>query len=151
MLFKALLGLRRPHSPRGAEARMAALAVVLMGALLMWKMIVPGSEPAPSSKGTSQESVKRTPTYLGDIRPIMDRFCVSCHGPQRADKGLRLDSYQRTLAGDSYGTVLIPGDSSLSAIVSVMKYGTMPHGPTKLDPSEIELVSRWIDSGAPEY
>jgi len=31
-----------------------------------------------------------------------------------------------------YGTVVIPGDSSLSAMVSVLKYGTMPHGGAKL-------------------
>jgi hypothetical protein len=54
------------------------------------------------------------------------------------------------MAGDSYGTVLIPGDSSLSAIVSVVKYGTMPHGTSKLSQEEIDLVSRWIDGGAPE-
>lgn len=136
----------------GRRGLLAAAAVVLvLGALAAyglesrWTSGTLAGQEAPSASASGA-----TPTYAADVAPILARSCVSCHGPQRADKGLRLDSYQRTLAGDSYGTVLIPGDSSLSALVSVLKYGTMPHGGVRLSASEIEVVSKWIDGGAPE-
>ena len=103
--------------------------------------------PTSASGGSATTG---TPSYARDVAPILERACVRCHGEQQADKGLRLDTYHRALAGDSYGAVLIPGKSSLSAIVSVVKYGTMPHDGMRLPPDEIDTISRWIDAGAPE-
>ena len=140
------------HLSRPGRTRRQILLIIvplMLVALVASRLASPATE-VPAQQPSSTVQVAGTPTYAKDIAPILDRTCVSCHGPQRADKGLRLDSYQRTMAGDSYGTVLIPGDSSLSAMVSVVRYGTMPHGSTRLSPTEIEIMSRWIDDGAPE-
>lgn len=127
----------------------AVAAILAATAVLAVKA---ASNPATGSSGAAgtQPVPAAAPSYKRDVAPILERSCVRCHGPERADKGLRLDSYRGTLAGDSYGAVLLPWRSSLSAIVSVIKYGTMPHDGMKLPPAEIETVSRWIDAGAPE-
>lgn len=118
-----------------------ALLVALAPRLIQGETGSTGPEAGLASAGS-------IPGYAGDVDPIFQRTCVRCHGPDRADKGLRLDSYQRMMAGDSYGTVVIPGDSSLSAIVTIVRYGTMPHGGTGLPAEEIDAIARWIDAGA---
>ncbi len=123
---------------------LAAAALVLAGPALL------GEESNGAQGGQTTHPEGWTPSYAQDVGPILQRACVQCHGTRQADKGLRLDSYQRMMAGDAYGTVVIPGDSSLSALISVVRYGTMPHGGTRLTAAEIETISRWIDSGAPE-
>jgi len=128
-------------------ATLAAVIALAVLATAATGLVMRGAVPHLGN-AQPERAPEWTPTYSTDVKPIFDRSCVQCHGPRRADKGLRLDSFQRTMAGDSYGTVVIPGDSSLSAMVSVLKYGTMPHGASKLTADEIETISRWIDAGA---
>ncbi len=129
---------------------MAGLLVI--GALVLTAVASSPSRAvvAPTAAPPASEGAGPLPSYREDVAPLLRRACVQCHGSQQADKGLRLDSYQRMMAGDAVGTVVIPGDSSLSAIVSVVRYGTMPHDGTKLTAAEIATISRWIDAGAPE-
>ena len=128
------------------------LIVALLALGILVRLATSNGAPPLSSGGGSSAttSAQGIPSFARDVAPILDRSCVRCHGEGQADKGLRLDSYRRALAGDSYGAVLIPGKSSLSAIVSVVKYGTMPHNGVKLPSEEISILSRWIDAGAPE-
>ena len=149
--------MRQIRMPRGvgfaSSRKLAPLigAALLLALLLAAQLALPTSE-TPSRFGgqTTQSHGNWTPSYRRDVAPILERACIRCHGPQRADKGLRLDSYRGVLAGDSYGAVVIPGESSLSAVVSVVKYGTMPHQGMRLPPAEIDIISRWIDNGAQE-
>ncbi len=133
--------------------RAAAVGIVLLALLAAPVAIrpsLPAGEDTPAASVESSRAADWVPSYARDVQPLLDRACVTCHGSQRADKGLRLDSYQRTMAGDSYGTVVIPGGSSLSAMISVVKFGAMPHRSARLSPEEIETISRWIDAGAPD-
>jgi len=93
------------------------------------------------------------PSYREDIQPIFDRYCVNCHGPMVAENGLRLDSYEHTMAGTRYGPVVVAGKSGFSTLVFVLD-GTaaeqiaMPHGGTKLSPNRVANIRYWIDAGA---
>jgi mono/diheme cytochrome c family protein len=141
----------RSAGERPARYAVVASLVVLAAMLLVGLALGPralGGGMAQPNEVQSIYAADWVPSYSRDVEPIFGRSCVQCHGPERADKGLRLDSYQRMMAGDSYGTVVIPGDSSLSAIITILKGGTMPHGGVKLSPGELETISRWIDSGA---
>ncbi len=133
---------------RGAALLLATLVLLL--ALAAVRPTLPHFWDGSPSDAPPGRPADWTPSYARDVSPILGRACVRCHGPQQADKGLRLDSYQRIMAGDSYGTVLIPGGSSLSAIISVVKYGAMPHDSARLAPEEVETLVLWIDAGAPE-
>jgi mono/diheme cytochrome c family protein len=126
---------------------LVVLAVGLMVGLALWPGVLEEGKAQPGGV-QSANPADWVPSYSRDVEPIFGRSCIQCHGPERADKGLRLDSYQRMMAGDSYGTVVIPGDSSLSAIITILKGGTMPHGGAQISPAELEAISRWIDLGA---
>jgi hypothetical protein len=40
--------------------------------------------------------------YAGDIAPILEAYCVKCHGPDKQKSDFRLDSYEALMqAGES--------------------------------------------------
>ncbi|MBI4319027.1 MAG: hypothetical protein HY675_11105 [Chloroflexi bacterium] len=93
------------------------------------------------------------PSYAQDIQPIFDLYCVSCHGAQKAENGLRLDSYENTMRGTRYGAVLIPGWPEASTLIYVLRRPAsqeiaMPHEQRKLTPNRVKNMMYWIEAGA---
>ncbi len=101
---------------------------------------------------------KQGVTYANDIKPIFDRSCVKCHGPEKPKAKLRLDSLEGALKGSAEGKVIVPGDSAASALVhNVARLGDEDHwmpppdnkaGIPPLTREEIALIRAWIDQGA---
>lgn len=91
--------------------------------------------------------------FSKDIKPLFDKHCVNCHGAQKQEGGLRLDVRKLGLkGGDNYAPAIKPGsskDSPLWQFVADDKADLRmpPKGP-KLSAEEIDLLRRWIDSGA---
>ncbi|MHB0957614.1 MAG: DUF1553 domain-containing protein [Pirellulaceae bacterium] len=93
-----------------------------------------------------------------DIRPILGRYCLSCHGRDEENRqaGLRLDDRESATAEADSGEVAIvpgePGSSELIARVAAEDEDTrMPPvdaGP-RLDDAQITILRRWIEQGAP--
>ena len=92
--------------------------------------------------------------YERDIEPILRQNCVSCHGPERQENGLRLDSPETILLGGHNGPVILPGaaaDSSLIHFVAGVEEGEFNRMPLKAPPlsaAQIGLLEKWIDQGA---
>jgi hypothetical protein len=103
-------------------------------------------------------SDKKDVTYATDIKPIVDKSCVTCHGPEKAKGKLRLDSLEAVLKGGEDGKVIEPGNSPASVLVqNVAHLGDpddyMPPPKNKagiqpLTPGQIGLIRAWIDQGA---
>jgi len=101
---------------------------------------------------------KKDVTYAADIKPIFDKACIDCHGPQKAKAKLRLDSLQAVLKGGEDGKVIEPGDSAGSVLIhNVAHLGDpddyMPPPKNKagippLTTAQIGLIRAWIDQGA---
>jgi hypothetical protein len=92
-------------------------------------------------------------TYDEHIRPILREHCFSCHSADKQESGLALDSYQKAMAGGSSGEVVLPGDlasSRLWALVSHAEQPKMPPRQDKLAAAKLDLISKWIEQGAPE-
>ena len=91
--------------------------------------------------------------WARDIQPIFAESCYSCHGPKTQLGGLRLDTRATALAGGQSGKVILPGDSSNSLILKRIAGSggltRMPMGGQPLSPERVELLRKWIDSGAP--
>ena len=51
-----------------------------------------------------------TTFYQARVAPILDRHCVSCHGPEKQKAKLRLDSFEAVLRGAESGVMVKPGD-----------------------------------------
>ena len=97
-------------------------------------------------------------TYEKDIKPILDKSCVKCHGAEKPKAKLRMDSLQGVLKGGVDGKVVNPGNSAKSMlIINVAHLGEQddwmppPNNKAKigpLSPEQIGLIRAWIDQGA---
>jgi hypothetical protein len=86
------------------------------------------------------------------VRPILVARCLSCHGPEKQESGLRLDSSAALLEGGDGGVVVEPGEPQQSRLIQAVLYGDedlqMP--PTgRLPQAELEALSQWVARGLP--
>jgi hypothetical protein len=95
--------------------------------------------------------------YHRDVRPILSQHCYRCHGPDAAKRRakLRLDTKEGAFAElRSGGLAIVPGDSSKSELVRRISVEDPeermppPEAGSTLTPAQVELIRRWIDSGA---
>ena len=84
------------------------------------------------------------------IRPVLAEHCFECHGAERADGGLRLDTAAGFMAGGSRGSMLLPEVDREGLITPVL------HNKAPFDHPQITLTSQafgdlrdWIKQGAP--
>lgn len=94
-----------------------------------------------------------TVDFTRDIQPILAGHCAGCHGGNQAKGGLRLDDRTAALAGGNSGVVVIPAKSAeselLRRVMSSDPSERMPPKGVPLTASQIDLLRRWIDQGAP--
>lgn len=91
--------------------------------------------------------------YQRDIRPILAKRCIACHGPDEHGRqaNLRLDT-QEGATGKSGGYAgIVPGKSAKSRVYARITDSRRPMPPVgpRLSPQEVDLIRQWIDSGAP--
>ena len=90
--------------------------------------------------------------FIEEVKPLLNSRCASCHGPDKAEGGLRLDSREAALEGGDSGPALVPGkpDQSLiwTAVKRTHKVIEMPPK-EKLSNKDIAILERWIKEGAP--
>jgi mono/diheme cytochrome c family protein len=91
--------------------------------------------------------------YTRDVKPLLARRCVECHGPDKQKSGLRLDMAAAILRGGNSGPAVSPkkGDDSrlIRAVTGVKGIKPMPPTGERLSEKEIALLRAWIDAGAP--
>lgn len=93
--------------------------------------------------------------YARQVRPLLARHCVRCHGPEKQKSDLRVDSIKALLAGGELGPAVIAGKGEKSPLVQAI-LGTSndvvampPIGEGEpLAADEVALIRRWIDEGA---
>ena len=91
--------------------------------------------------------------YSEHVQPLLNQKCVPCHGPNRAEAGLRLDSWDQLIKGSSAGEAIIPFDSQHSLLIEMLsKLVGGPHpadqGEDSLSQDAIDFLARWVDQGA---
>ena len=91
-------------------------------------------------------------TYAKDIKPILQKVCFECHGPEKQKGKLRLDSLEAALKGGEVGKVIQAGKSASSVLVhAVARLDPDLAMPPKGDPltkDQISQIRAWIDQGA---
>lgn len=105
--------------------------------------------------GEPEEAAVR---FNRDIKPILSDRCWACHGPdpETREAGLQLDTFAGATEDLGGYAAIVPGDAEASELIRRIsaedEYEVMPppsHG-QRLTPEEIELMTRWIESGG-EY
>ena len=115
----------------------AALAVACAS-----RMTPPAGRAVPHGVGFQQ------------VQAILRDNCEHCHNEDKAKGGLLMGSYEAILAGGEHGSAVIPGESKSSRLMQMIEGKSTPRMPYKEDPlsrSDIELIRRWIDEGAPPF
>ena len=83
-------------------------------------------------------------------RPFLSNHCVSCHGEEKQEGGLKLTSLAEMLNGGDSGPAIVPGKPDESLLVSAIHYDSFEMPPSgKLDAEETSRIETWIQQGAP--
>lgn len=104
-----------------------------------------------TTKTINKDEIVVFTTY---IKPIIDRYCISCHGEEKQKGKLRLDTYEAMLKGNEYGTTIVTGKSWKSPLATTLRLPLHdelhmpPEGKKQLNDTEIKLLEWWIDQGA---
>ncbi len=90
--------------------------------------------------------------FVRDVRPILQRACLRCHGPEKQKGEYRLDLRQVALkGGESYAPNIIPGKSVDSPLIRFVSGGgdlVMPPEGERLSTADVSTLRTWIDQGA---
>jgi hypothetical protein len=84
-------------------------------------------------------------TYLNAVKPILQNYCLSCHGNSTAASlggNIRLEDYADI-------KIRVDDHRLIGSIAREAGYSPMPMGASKLDDCKITTVKKWADSGAP--
>lgn len=96
--------------------------------------------------------------FVKQVKPLLERSCVACHGPDKQRSNFRLDSRGSLLKGGNTGSaVVVPGKSAQSALLDYISDRVesmeMPPLPRRnkfaaFSKEEVGLVRAWIEQGA---
>jgi hypothetical protein len=96
--------------------------------------------------------------FARQIKPLLERSCLACHGGEKPRGRFRLDSREALLrGGESGAAAVVPGHSETSPLINYVS-GKVPESemPPRaarerspaLTPDEVALLGAWIDQGA---
>ncbi len=102
---------------------------------------------------TAAQSPAEPIDFGRQIQPILAKRCYACHGPDKAEGGLRLNSKEAAFAKLESGTHAITAKDAakselLKRVTSREEGVQMPPEGAPLTDSQIALLRRWIDEGA---
>lgn len=113
---------------------------------------VAGESIESSAREKSVGTAEQLAFFESNIRPLLVKHCLHCHGPKKADGSLAFTSRRKLLKGGTRGPVLVPGKPGKSLLIAAVRHSgklKMPKGKPKLDEASIRLLEKWIAMGAP--
>src|SRR6266849_502302 len=91
------------------------------------------------------------PSYLRDVRPILDKNCTSCHQPASKQSELDLTTYAGFQAGGRRGPAFVPGSPEHSLVIQFITAAQEPSMPLCQPPlyaNDVSTIREWIKSGS---
>jgi len=111
----------------------------------------------PPKKAPQVVAPSKDPTVYADVvQPVLSKFCVNCHGPDKTKGDLRLDSYAALMKGGESGPAIVARAPEKSRLVSALRLPLAdadhmpPEGKPQPSPAQVELISWWVLRGAAE-
>lgn len=110
---------------------------------------------APSAQAPSAPQTEREKIYAEKIAPIMEKSCVSCHGPKKSKGRFKADSLAALVKGGEESGAGItwgkPRESSVYLLAAANRSEKMAMPPKKSDkpaltPAELETLKNWIET-----
>lgn len=99
-------------------------------------------------------SLPATDEALGvSVRELLSARCLSCHGPEQREAGLRLDDRSLILSGGDSGLAVVSGQPESSRLLQRVRSRTadeqMPPDGERLTDEEVRLLTTWVQRGLP--
>ena len=119
--------------------KLLIIALLLGAAVVVWTTLRP---------------VTPTVDFNTQVKPILNKRCISCHGGVKREADFSLLFPQEALAPTESGKpAIIPGDAAHSELIrritSHDEEERMPYKKEPLTKQEIDVLTAWIDQGAP--
>jgi uncharacterized membrane protein len=112
-------------------------------------------KPAAAPSGSAAAAKSTEPLVFADVVvPLLEKYCVECHGPKKQKGKLRVDSLDALMNGGEEGPALVGGSSAGSELVRRVKLPVddddrmPPEGKPGPTPEELAVIAFWIDRGA---
>lgn len=97
---------------------------------------------------TVVENTTASVSFANQVFPILNTYCVACHGGQRIREGLNMTTYDGLIAGSDNGAVLIVGNANESLFIDLIEQGEMPQRGPAPSSEEIQILIDWVNQGA---
>src|SRR5437867_5134610 len=99
--------------------------------------------------GIAAPAAMAAPDFSREVRPLFEKHCFKCHGPEKQKGGLRFDTRQGAFKmGESGEKAIVPGHPSESRLIKLVSSQDederMPSKGEPLSAAQIDLLKRWI-------
>ena len=105
----------------------------------------PATEPLPAEDRDFFEK---------QVRPVLVKRCLGCHGGTKAGGGLSLETAAGWKKGGESGPAIVAGKPDESLLVDAINYRSLEMPPAskggRLPPEEIAILTTWVTRGAPD-
>jgi len=104
----------------------------------------------PATAHTAEPNHRLLEHFEKKVRPLLAARCWKCHGTDKQEAGLRLDSAASVRRGSELGPVVVPGKPDKSQLIqAVRRTGKIKMPPEKsLTDAEIADLVAWVRGGA---
>src|SRR5687767_9586625 len=91
--------------------------------------------------------------FVKEVKPILEKYCLSCHGEERPKGGFRMTTKELSIRGGDRGPALVPGAPDKSPLYTTTVLppdhdDVMPPKGEKLTKAEADTLKNWITQGA---
>jgi len=103
----------------------------------------------PTEESTAELSTTTTGvSFANDVFPILQGWCIKCHGDDRVEEGLSMKTYADLMSGSDNGVDVVPSDAENSLLAKLILTQKMPKRGPKLSQTQIQIIVDWINQGA---
>ncbi|MCC5930213.1 MAG: DUF1553 domain-containing protein [Cyclobacteriaceae bacterium] len=100
-----------------------------------------------------QINLEQKVDYNAEVKPLLNKYCISCHGGVKQSGGFSLLFQEEAFAPTQSGVAaIIPGHPEKSEMIKRLHSNDpeerMPYKENPLSKEEIDILTRWIKQGA---
>ncbi|MDP4610929.1 MAG: hypothetical protein NWT02_07050 [Opitutales bacterium] len=103
----------------------------------------------------SEDGAIESNVYTRQIQPLLEQYCVQCHGIEKQKSKYRLDTYEYLMTPGKMGdTPITPSMVSESKLIEYLwlpesdDMAMPPEGKPRMSAEQIMLITHWVANGA---
>ncbi len=117
---------------------------------LLFSSVLPAAARDDASRDDAEANrAEQSRFFESKVRPLLLDHCIRCHGDEKQEGGLRLDSHEAFAKGGESGQVINAESIAESLILSAIHYKDLEMPPSgKLSDEKIQVLEEWIENGS---